>query len=247
VAINSCKGLVHVAFDFATSLEVVGYALREYSIHRRQDKNPYIIGQVFIIVAPACLAANLYMLVGRAMIYVGPGYSIIRPSFVTPVFVGFDVLAIATQGIGSAIIFGTDVDINKLSKGRTVLIVGLFIQLVAFGTFLLLAMYFDRKTTVALRSRVAILRPLMNAFYLSGALILLRSVYRTVEFITVDFYKRPINSYLYNTEWPYYVLDALPIALAIFTYSVLFPPKYLPKTKSETLAKEDVIQMGAQA
>jgi hypothetical protein len=41
-------------------------------------------------------------------------------------------------------------------------------------------MYFDRKTTVALRSRVAILRPLMNAFYLSGALILLRSIYRTV-------------------------------------------------------------------
>jgi hypothetical protein len=41
-------------------------------------------------------------------------------------------------------------------------------------------MYFDRKTTVALRSRVAIIRPLMNAFYLSGAFILLRSVYRTV-------------------------------------------------------------------
>jgi hypothetical protein len=41
-------------------------------------------------------------------------------------------------------------------------------------------MYFDRKTTVALRSRVAILRPLMNAFYLSGALILLRSIYRVV-------------------------------------------------------------------
>jgi RTA1 like protein len=67
------------------------------------------------------------------MIYVGPGYSIIRPSFVTPVFVGLDVLAIATQGIGSAIIFGGDVNINKLSKGRTILIIGLFIQLVAFG------------------------------------------------------------------------------------------------------------------
>lgn len=225
----------------ATSLEVIGYVLREYSIHMRHQRNPYIVGQVFIIVAPACLAANLYMLVGRAMVYVGSGYSIIRPSFVTPVFVGFDVLAIGTQGIGSAIIFGTDVDINKLSKGRTVLIVGLFIQLVAFGVFLLLTMYFDRKTTVALRSRVAVLRPLLNAFYLSGALILLRSIYRAVEFISVDFYKRPINSYLYNTEWPYYVLDALPIALAIFSYNVLFPAKYLPKTKDERLPKEDIV------
>lgn len=55
-----------------------------------------------------------------------------RPSFITPVFVGFDVLAIATQGFGSAIIFGNDVDINKLNTGRTVLILGLFIQIGAF-------------------------------------------------------------------------------------------------------------------
>ena len=164
------------------------------------------------------------------MVYVGPGYSIIRPTWITPLFVGFDVLAIATQGIGSALIFGTDLDINKLSRGRTILIVGLFIQLVAFAIFLLLTLYFDRKTTVALRERVASIRPLLNAFYLSGALILLRSIYRAIgecaficsytithdpiEFITVDFYKRPINSYLYNTEWPYYVLDALPIAVS---------------------------------
>jgi RTA1 like protein len=66
------------------------------------------------------------------MVYVGSGYSIIRPSFVTPVFVGFDVLAIATQGFGSAILFGTDVDLNKLKTGRAVLILGLFIQLGAF-------------------------------------------------------------------------------------------------------------------
>jgi hypothetical protein len=36
-----------------------------------------------------------------------------------------------------------------------------------------------------------------------------------LEFISVDFNKRPINSYLYDTEWPYYVLDALPMAVSI--------------------------------
>jgi len=222
---------------------VVGYALRDYSIHNEHDKNPYIIGQVFVIIAPACLAANLYMLVGRAMVYVGSGYSIMRPSFITPVFVGFDILAIATQGIGSAILFGTDVDINKLQTGRTVLILGLFIQLGAFMVFLLLAMYFDRKTTVSLRQHVAFLRPLMNAFYVSGALILLRSIYRAVEFISVDFNKRPINSYLYNTEWPYYVLDALPMAVAIGIYNILFPAKYLPRTKDEKLQRGGEVPM----
>lgn len=36
-----------------------------------------------------------------------------------------------------------------------------------------------------------------------------------LEFISVDFNKRPISSYLYDTEWPYYVLDALPMAVSI--------------------------------
>lgn len=66
------------------------------------------------------------------MVYVGSGYSVLRPGWITPIFVTFDLLAIATQGIGSAIIFSNDTDVNKLQNGRSILIVGLFIQLVAF-------------------------------------------------------------------------------------------------------------------
>lgn len=114
------------------------------------------------------------------MIYVGPGYSLIRPGWITPTFVGCDIISIGTQAIGGAVLFGNDVDINKLKRGRAILIAGLFIQLAAFIVFLLFAVFFDRKTTVVLKSRVAKLRPLMNAFYISGALILLRSVYRAI-------------------------------------------------------------------
>lgn len=224
---------------FATAVEVIGYVTREYSIHNRHSKAVYIVSQVFVIVAPACLAAELYMLVGRAMIYVGPGYSLIRPGWITPTFVGCDIISIGTQAIGGAVLFGNDVDINKLKRGRAILIAGLFIQLAAFIVFLLFAVFFDRKTTVVLKSRVAKLRPLMNAFYISGALILLRSVYRAIEFITVDFTKRPAGGYLFLTEWPYYVLDATPIALSIAVYNLWSPPKYLPRTKQETMTKED--------
>jgi hypothetical protein len=33
------------------------------------------------------------------------------------------------------------------------------------------------------------------------------------EFISVNFNKHPVTGYLFSTEWPYYVLDALPIAV----------------------------------
>ncbi|KAG8815197.1 hypothetical protein FRC19_001187 [Serendipita sp. 401] len=196
----------------ATALEFVGYILREYCIKNRHEKIPYIISQVFVIISPACLAADLYMLVGRAMLYVGPGYSIIRPNWITPLFVGLDFLSIATQGLGGGILFGDITDINKLKRGRMILILGLFIQLVAFAIFLFFAVWFDVKTNRDLKQKVAKLRPLMNTFYVSGGLILLRSIYRAIEFISVDFTTRPARGYFFNVEWAYYVLDALPIA-----------------------------------
>lgn len=119
----------------------------------------------------------------------------------------------------------------------------------------------------------------MNAFYISGALILLRSIYRAVgeyivnlivsgaddlsEFISLDLNKRPPGGYLYVTEWPYFVLDGLPMAVSVFltlssvrahkpvqfatfVYNILFPAKYLPRTKDEKLQKEDETPMAAR-
>lgn len=114
------------------------------------------------------------------MLFVGRGHSLIRPSWITPLFVGLDVVSIGTQGIGAGVIFGTEADLNRFKLGRAILIAGLFIQLAAFGIFLFFAIYFDRKTTVLFRERVAHLRPLMNSFYIAGTFILLRSVYRAI-------------------------------------------------------------------
>jgi hypothetical protein len=109
-------------------------------------------------------------------------YSLIRPSWITPIFLGADILSIAAQAAGSAILFNQDAStsIDQVKTGRAILIVGLFIQLIAFSVFLILSIYFDRKTHISLGSRVAFFRPLMNAFYIAGTLILIRSIYRAV-------------------------------------------------------------------
>lgn len=120
------------------------------------------------------------------MIYVGPGYSMIRSRWITPIFVGLDIISIGTQAIGGSILYGNNPSITKLKRGRAVLIAGLFIQVTAFACFLFFAVFFDRKTTVILKSRVASLRPLMNAFYISGAFILLRSIYRAIGMFALD-------------------------------------------------------------
>ncbi|KAG9051959.1 hypothetical protein FS842_010762 [Serendipita sp. 407] len=124
-----------------------------------------------------------------------------------------------------------------------ILILGLFIQLVAFAIFLFFAVWFDVKTNRDLKQKVAKLRPLMNTFYVSGGLILLRSIYRAIEFISVDFTTRPARGYFFNVEWAYYVLDALPIALAIGCFNVWFPANYLPNSKKVSLTKDEEYAM----
>ncbi|KAG8837846.1 hypothetical protein FRC20_006575 [Serendipita sp. 405] len=193
----------------------------------RTEKTPSVIGQVFIIVAPVCLAAALYMVVGRIMTQVGAGYSIIRPSWITPIFVGFDILSIGMQALGAAMLFNTDDNLDKLKKARSILTIGLMIQIIAFAIFLVLTGWFDRRATKASPRKMVTVRMLMIAFYITGALIMIRSIYRAIEFITVDFNSRPPRGYFFNVEWAYYVLDALPIAIATGVYNVIFPAKYL--------------------
>ena len=73
------------------------------------------------------------------------------------------------------------------------------------------------------------------------------------EFITINFDARPPSGYLYSKpfqsillilrltgfiaghEWPYYILDAVPIAFSIGIFNVIYPPEYLPKDGKETL------------
>lgn len=120
------------------------------------------------------------MLVGRAMSYGGQSYALIRPTRITATFVGIDVASILAQAAGAALLFNEASDINKLQRARAILDAGLFIQIAGFGVFLFVAVWFDFKSTQALRGRISHIRWLMNAFYLSGLLILLRSIYRIV-------------------------------------------------------------------
>jgi hypothetical protein len=178
------------------------------------------------------------------ILLIGSDYSLVRPSFITPIFVGIDIACIGTQAGGSITLFNQDGEsaLQKMRTGRLILVLGLFFQLAGFCVFLVLAIFFDRKASRSRKEGLRALRPLMNAFYISGALIVLRSIYRVVgesghshnyeggtsgsslpylfpvEFLTINLLTPNMSGYLLDTEWPYYVLDALPVAVRIIIY-----------------------------
>ncbi|KAG8843377.1 hypothetical protein FRB91_003397 [Serendipita sp. 411] len=243
-----------------TVLQVLGYVTRKIAIDQDPILWAFGTSQTSILVAPAFLAAQGklvfqpinnqsdmvaqdYMIIGRMMSYVGIKGTIIPHRFITKTFVFIDVICLITQAAGIAMFVSNvskfDPDSRKaVLRGRNILLGGLVLQIVAFCIFLVIAILFHLKTRRLMNEKrdekdgekARSLRPLFIAFYASGFFVTGRSVFRAIEFGVIDFQTRS-RGYLYDNEWPFYVLDAAPILFATILFNFVHPASFLPRKK----------------
>ena len=116
------------------------------------------------------------------MSYVGPESTFISHTVITKVFVIVDIISFLTQSAGSAFLFQQDplAHINQLKLGRAILITGFVFQMGAFCVFTLITILFHRKSIQLKGEQLRPLRPLFWAIYIMAALIIIRSIYRTI-------------------------------------------------------------------
>ena len=125
----------------------------------------YIVQFLTVFLAPALMAASCYMAMvtpsllqqpshwstninkqGRVVLHVTPkpycnAKSLwVPPRFMTPVFVTCDVLAFLIQVFGG--ISSVSNDISTQKRGYTIMKIGLVIQLLAFGFFIIISFRF---------------------------------------------------------------------------------------------------------
>ncbi|KAG8801681.1 hypothetical protein FRC18_007740, partial [Serendipita sp. 400] len=207
---------------------------RKVAIDHDPQMWSYVTSQVCIVVSPAFVAAQCYMIVGRMMSYVGPESTFISHTVITKLFVILDIVCVLTQSVGVTVLSGSDNPTkSQVTTGRAILIGGLLVQVASFGVFVIVAILFDlksRKLWGATHSALVRLRPLFLVFYISSILIIGRSIFRTVEFATIDFDKEA-QGYLFNNEWPFYVLDSIPVLIATVVFNIVNPSAYLPRKK----------------
>lgn len=130
------------------------------------------------------VAAFNYMLFGRLLrTFSPPGQSKslgVSDTWVTRIFVTFDVLSFLTQSAGAAMLAGAKNDIKKSQTGENIVIGGLILQLVAFGFFSAAAVRFHVKMLKweKLPGSVALSgwKALMYCLYGSCVLIMLREL-----------------------------------------------------------------------
>ncbi|PGH04105.1 hypothetical protein AJ80_08567 [Polytolypa hystricis UAMH7299] len=168
--------------------EIVGFAARIISSTQAPlfEDTPYIIQNLFLLLAPALFAASTYMELGRIVALVqGEQYIILRRTWMTKIFVTGDIMSFVVQGAGGGIMSsGTP---SNLSLGQNIIILGLAIQLLFFSFFIIVSLIFHRRMTAYPTAPSLSLpfswRKHLYALYAASVLIMLRSIFRVVEYV----------------------------------------------------------------
>ncbi|KAF6843736.1 RTA1 domain protein [Colletotrichum musicola] len=201
--------------------EFVGYAARAKSGNESPDwtLGPYIMQSLLLLVAPALFAATIYMELGRIISAIdGEGHTLIRKEWMTKLFVTGDVLSFLLQGGGGG--YQAAGSLEALNNGAKIIIAGLFVQLIFFGFFIFVAVAFHRSINAAPtgRSNSSIpWRKHMTALYVGSFLIMVRSIFRAVEYL------QGFDGYLLSHEAYLYLFDALLMFIVMVLFNWIHP------------------------
>ncbi|KAI1408592.1 RTA1 like protein [Hypoxylon sp. FL1857] len=199
-------------------MEVIGYCARAAAHDRTGELIPYIIQNILILLPPVLFAASIYMVLGRIIRAVhGEPYSLIRVNILTKVFVAGDVLSFFVQGGGAGIMAqGGNAD-----TGEKIIVGGLILQIIMFGLFIITAVIFQtryQKHKVAAPAYDAMgWRMSMYMLYGVSAMIMIRNIFRTVEFAAGQ------DGYLLSHEWTVYVFDSILMLTVMVVFLVWYP------------------------
>ncbi|KAI9738352.1 MAG: hypothetical protein M1834_008850 [Cirrosporium novae-zelandiae] len=205
-----------IPFIVGGYFEWIGYIGRGMSSKDPQDMSPYIMQTILLLIAPALFAASIYMILGRIILLVnGEKYSLIRKKLLTKVFVCGDVVSFLLQAGGGGMMAGGDAD--KVTLGKNVVIIGLFVQISFFGFFIVVSIVFHRRVNYHMPSLAVPWIKHMRALYAVSGLIMVRSLFRVIEYLMGN------DGVLMQHEIFVYLFDGLLMFIAMVLFNVVHP------------------------
>ncbi|KAJ3812030.1 RTA1 like protein-domain-containing protein, partial [Lentinula aff. lateritia] len=193
---------------------IMRYILAEPA--HQTSKTIMIIEEILTLCSPAGFLAFNYIVYGRLiLVCIGARHSLIRPQWVSTFFISSDV---STFAIGAAFV----VQPEHHALGEKVVEVGVILQSISFWLFsasLLLTYIGVRKEGLSDGTEVWWRAYQSVAF--SSAFIIVRSIYRMISAIEGN------TSTLATTEIYLYLLDVLPLMIAIGIYIPFWPGNYM--------------------
>ena len=125
---------------------------------------------------------------------------------------------------GAGILSGGSKNPSSVTTGQDIILAGLFIQIIGFGLFIIVALLFNKRIR-AHPTRQSTDRPWQKhllVLYFVSLLIMIRSVIRVVEYIQGN------DGFILSHEAFLYIFDGAVMLIAIGTFNVFHPSELLP-------------------
>ncbi|KAL2210916.1 RTA1 protein [Sarocladium strictum] len=224
------------AFTIGGVFQCIGYCGRIWAHFDDTALGGFVMQAILILVAPALYAASIYMILGRLIRTLhAEDLSSIPVKWLTKIFVAGDVVAFGLQGSGGGIQAGGTSKSYK--RGERIILAGLFVQIAIFSIFVITASTIHRRIgkspTPAGVQRTIPWRRHLYALYASSVLILVRSIFRVIEYIQGN------GGYLFAHEIFLYIFDALLMAMVMVIFAVWYVAD-LQKNQSAVYALSSV-------
>lgn len=219
------------AFIVGGAFEFIGYAARAASARQAPDFTliPYIMQSLLLLLGPSFFAASIYMILGRLIrLTGGERHSMIRPSWLTKIFVVGDVLSFFVQsGGGGMLAQAKTQDATKLANN--IVLAGLFLQVAFFAFFVVVTATWHKRMHAA-PTNTSLASPLPWArylwiLYLASFLIMVRCIFRIAE------YAGGQEGVLLSSEIYLYIFDATLMVLVMVIFNVQHPSLVISRSK----------------
>lgn len=168
------------------------------------------------------------MLFGRlVLLQRAESLALVRPAWVTKIFVGGDMVSFVVQLIGATLLSKS----GNFSQGKSVILIGLMAQIAFFVLFVVVAVVFHRRLarratpmadSLDARGGQRSWGRVMLVLYLASVLILIRSLFRFIEFAA------PRDGPLMTHEVYLYIFDSVLMIGVLLVLAAFHPAEYVP-------------------
>ncbi|KXH31132.1 hypothetical protein CSIM01_13443 [Colletotrichum simmondsii] len=202
-----------------------------------------------LLMAPALFAASIYMVLGRLIIHLrSESLSPIKPSQLTKIFPIGDILSFIIQIMGAGMLASS----STMNTGKTAMLLGLIVQLIFFGLFVLSSAVFhsrvskhmlpnliEEEANTGWRRWFNDWRGVMSVLYIASVMIFVRWLFRLAEYVEGN------DGALLGTGVFLYIFDAL-LMVGVEAITAVFHPAKL-KFSFYTIKKSLMIRLITQA
>ncbi|KAL1609508.1 Mitochondrial import inner membrane translocase subunit Tim17-A [Nothophoma quercina] len=220
-----------IAMVCGCALEVIGYVGRVLAYNDGFTENPFLIQIICLTIAPAFLAAGIYLCLSRIVSTFGTENSRIKPLSYPRIFIPCDVASLVLQALGGGIASAKTHQNEDPTVGNNIMIAGLAFQVLTLLIFIILALDFATRTVGRIRKlgqdaldpRHAKLR---NSWQFKGFLVALslatlciftRCVYRVAEL------SEGWSGHLIKTQRYFIGLEGAVVVAAVLALNIFHP------------------------